>query len=44
MSSLFFVRYKHYLRPDVVKDVWTKEEDLAILTCQSVVGNKWTEM
>ena len=40
----FFIRYKHYLSPDVVKDMWTKEEDLAILTGQSVVGNKWTEM
>ena len=37
-------RYKHYLSPNVVQDTWTREEDLAILTGQSVIGNKWTEM
>ena len=47
ISSLLHIydsRYKNYLRPDICNDSWTKEEDLAILTGQSVVGNKWTEM
>ncbi len=39
-----FSRYQYHLSPDVVKDPWTKEEDLAIVTAQSRLGNKWTEM
>ena len=37
-------RYKYHLSPHVVKEDWTKEEDLAIITGQSLVGNKWTDM
>jgi hypothetical protein len=28
-------RYTHQLSPDIVKDPWTKEEDLAIIHAQS---------
>mmetsp|Transcript_18477 Transcript_18477/g.51039 ORF Transcript_18477/g.51039 Transcript_18477/m.51039 type:complete len:135 (+) Transcript_18477:187-591(+) len=34
----------HQLSPDVVKDPWTREEDLAIIVGQASIGNKWTEL
>ena len=37
-------RYKHHLSPEVIKDPWTREEDLAIVAGQARLGNKWTEM
>jgi hypothetical protein len=37
-------RYKHQLSPNIVKDPWSKAEDLAILLSQSRIGNKWTDM
>ncbi len=37
-------RYKHHLSPDIIKDSWTRHEDLAIVNGQSCVGNKWAEM
>ncbi len=37
-------RYKHHLRPDITKHSWTRYEDLALVTGQYLIGNKWTEM
>ncbi len=37
-------RYKNQLSPDIIKEPWTREEDMAILAAQAQVGNKWTEM
>eukprot|EP00291_Cryptomonas_curvata_P024245 CAMPEP_0172173754 /NCGR_PEP_ID=MMETSP1050-20130122/13258_1 /TAXON_ID=233186 /ORGANISM="Cryptomonas curvata, Strain CCAP979/52" /LENGTH=282 /DNA_ID=CAMNT_0012845601 /DNA_START=172 /DNA_END=1017 /DNA_ORIENTATION=+ len=37
-------RYKNQLSPEIVKDPWSKEEDLAIVAAQAQVGNKWTEI
>ncbi len=41
---LFSHRYKHQLSPEIIKEPWKNEEDLAILAAQAQVGNKWTEM
>ena len=38
------IRYKHHLSPEIIKDPWSKEEDLAIVAGQAQIGNKWTEM
>jgi hypothetical protein len=45
-DSLLFllVRYQHYLCPGIVRDPWSREEDLAILVAHDVVGSKWKEM
>jgi hypothetical protein len=38
------IRYNYYLCPDIVKDPWSRQEDLAILNAHQTVGNKWKEM
>jgi hypothetical protein len=43
-DSYITIRYNNYLSPEVVQDLWSKQEDLAIVRGQSVVGNKWTHM
>ncbi len=37
-------RYKHHLSPDIIKDAWTRHDDLAIVKGHSLMGNKWAEM
>jgi hypothetical protein len=37
-------RYKNHLSPDIVKEPWTKYEDLSILFAQARMGNKWSDM
>jgi hypothetical protein len=37
-------RYKNQLNPDIIKEPWKMEEDIAVLAAQAQVGNKWTEM
>ncbi len=39
-----FFRYREHLSPDIVRDPWTKDEDLAILYGQHTLGNRWAEM
>jgi hypothetical protein len=38
------IRYRHYLCPRTVRDAWSGQEDLAILTAHKAIGNKWKEM
>ena len=37
-------RYHHHLSPDVVKDPWTAEEDMALAYAQNKIGNQWKQM
>ncbi len=42
--SLILVRYQHYLCPGIVRDPWSREEDLAILVAHDITGSKWKDM
>ncbi|KAJ1484332.1 Homeodomain-like protein [Baffinella frigidus] len=37
-------RFKNQLDPNIKKEPWTNEEDLAIVEAQNEIGNKWTEI
>jgi hypothetical protein len=39
-----FFRYREHLRPNIVREPWRKDEDLAILYGQHTLGNRWAEM
>ncbi len=43
-SEASFGRYREHLSPDIVRDPWTRDEDLAILYGQQALGNRWAEM
>ncbi|KAH7844584.1 hypothetical protein Vadar_029669 [Vaccinium darrowii] len=37
-------RWHNHLNPDIKKDAWTTEEELALMNAQRVHGNKWAEI
>ena len=44
LLSLILIRYQHYLCPGIVRDPWSREEDLAILVAHDFIGSKWKDM
>ncbi|KAL6987617.1 Transcription factor myb3r-5 [Sarracenia purpurea var. burkii] len=37
-------RWHNHLNPDIKKDAWTLEEELALMNAQRIYGNKWAEI
>ncbi|OMO66284.1 hypothetical protein CCACVL1_21226, partial [Corchorus capsularis] len=37
-------RWHNHLNPDIKKDAWTLEEELALMNAHRVYGNKWAEI
>ncbi|XVF08092.1 hypothetical protein REPUB_Repub06bG0196300 [Reevesia pubescens] len=37
-------RWHNHLNPDIKKDAWTLEEELALLNAHRIYGNKWAEI
>ncbi|XP_043715248.1 uncharacterized protein LOC122663689, partial [Telopea speciosissima] len=37
-------RWHNHLNPDIKKDAWTKEEELALIRAHQIYGNKWAEI
>ncbi|KAJ7974596.1 MYB-related transcription factor [Quillaja saponaria] len=37
-------RWHNHLRPDIRKDSWTEEEDLALIQADLELGNRWAEI
>nr|URY18753.1 MYB protein [Zanthoxylum bungeanum] len=37
-------RWHNHLNPDIKKDAWTLEEELALMNAQRIHGNKWAEI
>ncbi|KAK4767301.1 hypothetical protein SAY86_015051 [Trapa natans] len=37
-------RWHNHLNPDIKKDAWTAEEELALMGAHQVYGNKWAEI
>ncbi|OIW07474.1 hypothetical protein TanjilG_14420 [Lupinus angustifolius] len=37
-------RWHNHLNPDIKKDAWTVEEELALMNAHSIHGNKWAEI
>lgn len=41
--SIIF-RWHNHLNPDIKKDAWTLEEELALMNAHRLHGNKWAEI
>ena len=39
-----FCRWHNHLNPDIKKDAWTLEEELALMNAHWIYGNKWAEI
>ncbi|KAK0586318.1 hypothetical protein LWI29_004938 [Acer saccharum] len=37
-------RWHNHLRPDIKKDIWSEEEDKALIEAHVEIGNKWAEI
>ncbi|KAL2934316.1 Transcription factor MYB3R-3 [Bienertia sinuspersici] len=37
-------RWHNHLNPDIKKDAWTLEEELALMNAHRIYGNKWAEL
>jgi len=37
-------RWCNHLNPDIKKDPWTQEEELALMDAHRIHGNKWAEI
>ncbi|XP_050213777.1 transcription factor MYB3R-3 [Mercurialis annua] len=37
-------RWHNHLNPDIKKDAWTLEEEMELMNCHRVHGNKWAEI
>ncbi|KAK9119739.1 hypothetical protein Scep_017832 [Stephania cephalantha] len=37
-------RWHNHLRPNIKKDVWTEEEDKALIEAHKEIGNRWAEI
>ncbi|XP_057472090.1 transcription factor MYB3R-3-like isoform X1 [Actinidia eriantha] len=37
-------RWHNHLNPDIKKDAWTLEEELAVMNAHHIYGNKWAEI
>lgn len=37
-------RWHNHLNPDIKKDAWTPEEELALMKAHRIHGNKWAEI
>lgn len=46
MEQIFFLKYRwhNHLNPDIKKDAWTLEEELALMNAHRIHGNKWAEI
>jgi len=40
----FSCRWHNHLNPDIKKDAWTLEEELALINAHRIHGNKWAEI
>lgn len=39
-----YCRWHNHLNPDIKKDAWTLEEELALMNAHRMHGNKWAEI
>lgn len=44
LTSLELFRWHNRLNPDIKKDAWTLEEELALMNAHREYGNKWAEI
>lgn len=41
---IHFLRWHNHLNPNINKEAWTQDEELALIRAHQVYGNKWAEL
>lgn len=44
LSRSNYFRWHNHLNPDIKKDAWTLQEELALMNAHRVHGNRWAEI
>jgi replication initiation and membrane attachment protein DnaB len=44
VESFCFNRWHNHLNPNIKKEAWTQQEELALVQAHEIYGNKWAEI